>query len=185
MMSKDDSVSEPSTASKPRKERVLHTRVPAVLDQELKRLAENLRIPVSNLVRTILQDALEAMDMVGERAEGELRGAADRLKRSRARMRPDGQQPEPSSSDDGPVPAEAAPVIVPADVTPSSDDAVGDAADVLAGVLGFQPLTLARATRCAVCGEELRAGSQAFLGITQGTHPGGLVVGASCLPGTS
>jgi hypothetical protein len=41
-------------AREARKERVLHTRVPAVLERELKRFADNLRIPVSNLVRTIL-----------------------------------------------------------------------------------------------------------------------------------
>ena len=62
-------------AGKPRKERVLHTRVPAVLEQELKRLADSLRIPVSNVVRTILEDALDAVDVAGKRAEGEIRGA--------------------------------------------------------------------------------------------------------------
>ncbi len=46
-------------AKESRKERVLHTRVPAALERELKRFAEALRIPVSNLVRTILEDALE------------------------------------------------------------------------------------------------------------------------------
>src|SRR5580658_9165833 len=45
-----------------RKERVLHTRVPAVLERQLKRFAESLRIPVSNLVRTILEDALHVAD---------------------------------------------------------------------------------------------------------------------------
>ena len=48
-----------------KKERVLHTRVPAVLERELKRFADNLRVPVSNLVRTILEDALSVADAVG------------------------------------------------------------------------------------------------------------------------
>ena len=34
-------------AREARKERVLHTRVPAVLERELKRFADNLRVPVS------------------------------------------------------------------------------------------------------------------------------------------
>ncbi len=46
---------------------MLHTRVPAVLERELKRFAENLRIPVSNLVRTILEDALDVADAATER----------------------------------------------------------------------------------------------------------------------
>ena len=36
-----------------KKERVLHTRVPEVLEEELKRLATNLRLPVSNVVPCI------------------------------------------------------------------------------------------------------------------------------------
>lgn len=57
----------------PRKERVLHTRVPAVLEEELKRFAKNLRVPVSNVVRAILEDALKMAD----RATGSVE---DRLK---------------------------------------------------------------------------------------------------------
>ena len=52
-----------------KKERVLHTRVPAVLERELKRFAENLRIPVSNLVRTILEDAVSVADVATENVE--------------------------------------------------------------------------------------------------------------------
>ncbi len=63
----------------PKKEKVLHTRVPAVLEQELKELAKNLRVPVSNVVRTILEDAVDTVDVMGRRAESELRGAAERL----------------------------------------------------------------------------------------------------------
>ena len=40
-----------------RKERVLHTRVPEVLAEELKKMAEAMRVPVSNVVRTVLEDA--------------------------------------------------------------------------------------------------------------------------------
>src|SRR5581483_4623138 len=52
------------------------TRIPAVLEQELKRFAENLRVPVSNLVRTILEDALEVADRATGRVEEELAAAA-------------------------------------------------------------------------------------------------------------
>lgn len=70
-----------------KKERVLHTRVPAVLEQELKRFAENLRIPVSNLVRTILEDALEVADAASENVEDRLKSAAKQLAKERARIK--------------------------------------------------------------------------------------------------
>jgi hypothetical protein len=50
------------------KERVIHTRVPADLDEKLKLHAQRLRVPVSNLIRIILEDAVAG--------PLELRGAA-------------------------------------------------------------------------------------------------------------
>ena len=70
-----------------KKERVLHTRVPAVLEQELKRFADNLRVPVSNLVRTILEDALEVADHATENVEGRLKKAAGALEKERQKLR--------------------------------------------------------------------------------------------------
>lgn len=77
---KDEAVQAPRAADErsdgARKERVLHTRIPAVLEHELKRFAENLRVPVSNLVRTILEDALAVADRASGRVEAELHAAA-------------------------------------------------------------------------------------------------------------
>lgn len=70
-----------------KKERVLHTRVPAVLEAELKRFAQNLRIPVSNLVRTILEDALSVADAASENVEGHLKRAAQSLEHERERLK--------------------------------------------------------------------------------------------------
>jgi hypothetical protein len=70
-----------------RKERVLHTRVPAVLERELKRFAESMRIPVSNLVRTILEDALNVADAASEGVEERLKKAATQLEHERDRIR--------------------------------------------------------------------------------------------------
>lgn len=71
----------------PKKERVIHTRVPAVLEEELKVFAENLRVPVSNLIRTILEDALSVADHAGDRVERELRSGAARLAHGRETLR--------------------------------------------------------------------------------------------------
>jgi hypothetical protein len=70
-----------------RKERVLHTRVPAVLERELKRFADNLRIPVSNLVRTILEDALSVADAATENVEERLKRAARHLEKEREKLK--------------------------------------------------------------------------------------------------
>jgi hypothetical protein len=86
-MAPDEHDVEDAPDEPPRKEKVLHTRVPAVLEQELKRLAKSLRVPVSNVVRAILEDAVDTMDVVGRRAESELRDVADRLSRERVRVR--------------------------------------------------------------------------------------------------
>src|SRR5438445_961984 len=97
----DERSTEEAPASSPdvadegkKKERVIHTRVPAVLEQELKRLADSLKVPVSNVVRTILEDAVEAVDSVGQRAEGELREVAERLRRQRDALRGRGAKAE-------------------------------------------------------------------------------------------
>lgn len=84
---------DPPEGTPEKKERVLHTRVPAVLERELKRFAQNLRVPVSNLVRAILEDAIEAADAAGESVEGRLKRTAQQLEHEReqlkARIRPD------------------------------------------------------------------------------------------------
>jgi hypothetical protein len=70
-----------------KKERVLHTRVPAVLERELKRFADNLRIPVSNLVRTILEDAVSVADAATENVETRLKNAAKHLEKEREKLK--------------------------------------------------------------------------------------------------
>ena len=127
--------------SKQRKERVLHTRVPAVLEQELKRVATAWRVPVSNVVRALLEDALDTIDVVGAKAEDELRGVAEKLASERHRIR------QTSNELSEPAPPEAA---APAD-------------DPLAGALGATPITLVHDAVCGLSGETLPAGSEAFM----------------------
>lgn len=169
---------EPDAAAA-RKERVLHTRVPAVLEQELKRLAQSWRVPVSNVVRTILEDAVEAVDMVGRRAEGDLHRVMDRLAQQRLRLRavagaressddmdsPDSTRPQQSHDAQGEQPSEL------------HDDAV----DPLEGVIGYQPLVLARSASCAACARVLDVGEQVFLGVRDEPGPR-VLIGAECLP---
>jgi len=177
-----------------RKEKVLHTRVPTVLEQELKELAKNLRVPVSNLVRTILQDALSTAEALGRVAEDELRGAAATLARNRARLdaaaAAQGEalqaslrardldlpplptdEPEPE-----PEPEPKPEPVAEAELDPNPE------ADPLDGVLGFQVMMLAIATKCSVCGIALNRGEPAYLGVRATPGPQ-VIVGQECLPG--
>jgi hypothetical protein len=58
-----------------------------VLERELKRFADNLRVPVSNLVRTILEDALSVADAATENVEERLRRAAEHLEKEREKLK--------------------------------------------------------------------------------------------------
>lgn len=172
--SKDTPGDEGAEDSKDRKERVLHTRVPGVLEDELKRLAGALRVPVSNVVRAILEDAVDAADLMTRRTEGELRGWTERLAGERERLR------ERVS----PLRARAA---SRAEETKREPAAADDAKrtepkDPLEGVIGFQALLLATASLCAVCARALPAGEEAFLGIRDGAGPR-VILGRECLPG--
>ncbi len=74
---------------------MLHTRVPAILERELKRLAESVRMPVSNVVRAILEDALEVAERASGRVEEQLKHAAERVSTERESLRERVKQLDP------------------------------------------------------------------------------------------
>ena len=57
------------------------------LEKELKRFADKARIPVSRLIRTILNDALAMAEIASENVERELRSGAARLAHGRNVLR--------------------------------------------------------------------------------------------------
>ena len=151
-----------------KKERVLHTRVPAVLEQELKRVANAWRVPVSNLVRALLEDALDTLDVVGAKAEGELREVAEMLatERSRFRRKSTEQLSKIPTSAEATKPTPAPP------------------ADPLSGAVGVTPITLVHDAVCGVTGKKLRAGSEAYMVLFD--DPGRkLITGRDALPQVS
>jgi hypothetical protein len=145
-----------------RKERVLHTRVPAVLEDELKRLATALRMPVSNVVRAILEDAVEAVEVVGARAEGELQGIAHRIHEQRESLRR----------------AVQGPPAAPKAATPAAPSA-----DPLAGVIGFQRLRLVSPSKCAICGTALARGDVGYRAVRDDDRPK-VMLCSTCTPVT-
>jgi hypothetical protein len=157
-----------------RKERVLHTRVPAVLEHELKRVANAWRVPVSNVVRALLEDALDTLDLVGAKAEDELREVAAKLASERRRIRR--KSAEQLSRIPGTAP--------PAKGEPAAAPEPEPLADPLQGAIGVTPITLVQDAVCGVTGEHLRAGSKAYVVLFD--HPSRqLIAGRSALPGAS
>jgi hypothetical protein len=157
-----------------RKERVLHTRVPAVLEQELKRVANAWRVPVSNVVRALLEDALDTIDVVGAKAEGELREVAELLASERHRFR------RKSSAQLSKIPRsrEPLPDAVEAARAPEPD------VDPLAEAVGVTPIILVHDTLCGVTGAKLAAGSEAYMVLFD--DPGRkLITGRNVLPRAS
>jgi hypothetical protein len=87
-----------------RKERVLHTRISESLADDIRRIAEDLRVPASNLVRNVLEEVFDVVesvsDDVGELFEEVLDEAeAARQRIVQARSRSDRRRRERSSGD--------------------------------------------------------------------------------------
>jgi hypothetical protein len=159
-----------------RKERVLHTRVPAVLEQELKRVANAWRVPVSNVVRALLEDALDTIDVVGAKAEGELREVVELLASERHRFR------RKSSEQLSKIPGTREPL--PHAVAVAAAPAPEPGLDPLAGAVGVTPIILVHDAVCGVTGATLAAGAEAYMVLFE--EPGRqLITGREVLPRAS
>lgn len=70
-----------------RKERVLHTRVSKQLSEDIRRMAEDLRVPVSNLVRNVLEEAFSVVEAVSENVGDLVEDVMEEADRARHRVR--------------------------------------------------------------------------------------------------
>jgi hypothetical protein len=165
-----------------RKGRVLHTRISEQLSEDIRRLADDLRVPTSNLVRNVLEEVFTVVenvsDDVGELFEdilSEADSTRDRIRRRHRHSRrrrhghhrggedrrswADVAEAEISSDEKGEK-REAA------DSPPSA--APRRERPVFPEVIGWQPLVLNQTQDCADCGRSLSRGSRAFVGLTEG-----------------
>jgi hypothetical protein len=156
----------------PRKERVLHTRISEQLDESLRSAADELRVPVSNLVRNVLEDVFDVVesvtDNVGDLVEDlvdEADSVRERLSGRRGhRQRRRRRSSEPPRSDPDWQAAER-------EVSEMVDDeTVNDQPEPdrpeFADVLGWQPLVLNGQQRCSDCGRDMTRGDKGFLGLS-------------------
>ncbi len=171
-----------------RKERILHTRVSEQLSDDIRRLAEDLRVPASNLVRNVLEEVFTMVESVSgdvgdlfEDILDEAEGARDRIRRRGRRQRPRSQnaehcrrrpashgaaQREPRADEAAAREATDAERGGPGGESAASQGASEcDDGAKFRDVIGWQPLVLNHAQACARCGVALPRGARAFVGL--------------------
>jgi hypothetical protein len=148
-----------------RKEKVLHTRVSEPLDDAIRRAAEELRVPVSNLVRNVLEDVFDVVEKVtgnvGDLIEDLGEGGYGRARRHRARRLARRFRREFGVERAEDEDEEAREVAEPPEPAKPPRREFPD-------VVGWQPLILNGAQPCADCGREVARGGRAFVGLTAG-----------------
>jgi hypothetical protein len=144
---------DPGARCNDRKERVLHTRISEQLAEDIRRVAQELRMPTSNLVRNVLEEAFSALETVSDHVGSWLEEAAHDLERIRQRRR-GGARDEAAGAAHGADsgPAEAPPA--------TGGDAVGDE------IVAWQAVTLNGPLACGDCARKLVRGDRAHLGLT-------------------
>ena len=125
-----------------RKERVLHTRISEQLAGDIRQIAEDLRVPVSNLVRNVLEETFSVVERVSDNVGGVIEEVIDEAARARdrieRRMRREWQRPQRERGED------------------SDPHTTRRPRPEFSEVAGWQPLILNRANACADCGAALR-----------------------------
>jgi hypothetical protein len=162
---------DPERSRRDRKERVLHTRISQQLAEDIGRMAEDLRVPVSNLVRNVLEEVFSVVETVTDNVGELIEGVMDEAGRARERARHRGfragrhrerAHPRSFSRATG----------EPREPEPQRDDP--------SDLLGWQPLILARPGACSECAAPLARGARAYVGVTA-AGPGALTLCADCL----
>jgi hypothetical protein len=158
-----------------RKERVLHTRISDQLDDTLRRAADDLRLPVSNLVRNVLEDVFTVVESVTGNVEELVEDILDEAQDVGKRLRRRGSQWERDITprrrgrrgerdDDDParhaVKREMDDLL---DEEPADSPADRERQE-FPDVVGWQPLVLNQPQQCADCGRDLIRGDRAYLG---------------------
>jgi hypothetical protein len=69
-----------------RKERVLHTRVSDTLAEDIRRIADDLRVPASNLVRNVLEEVFDVVESVSDDVGGLFEEVLDEAEAARQRI---------------------------------------------------------------------------------------------------
>jgi hypothetical protein len=166
-----------------RKERVVHTRVSDELHAAIQRVSEELRVPVSNLIRNSLEDAFRVGAAVGElvdelvekaraRGFGPAEDADADASGGGSAGRAEPGAPGATSAAAGGAPAPGDRSAAPGGANPSSSARAAQTEPIL----GWQPLVLYAAQSCEVCADSLDRGADAYVAVS----PSGLTARYAC-----
>lgn len=158
----------PADEQAARKERVLHARIPESLDEAIRSAASELGVSVSNLVRNVLANALEVVEVATMHMPARAAAAAASMRKEAARAASDvraaaAKVGAAASAASGPTPAAApaAPVVLGWQEATLNLNAVCDRCNAIlprgtrAAISIPDPATAPRVVRCAACLEEL------------------------------
>ncbi len=154
-----------------RKERILHTRISDQLSEDIRRVAEDLRVPVSNLVRNVLEEVFSAVEQMSDdvgdlfdEVVEEAEYARERMEEFQARRRARRRRREARDT----TAREASEPAQPAEpaAVPETPGASSEAAPDFPEVVAWQPVLLNSRQRCAATGRELAPGEEAHVGLT-------------------
>ncbi len=150
-------MADPDRPSRPRKDRLIQTRVPRDLEATLKAEARRRRSTVSHLIRSVLEDAFDLVDDVVADVD-EIVSDSSRLARN--------------------VRRNARRLISHA----SEPDGDGESqADAFPEVYAWNELVLNRAASCARCRQEIARGERGFFGLSdRGTSAPRVCLCARC-----
>lgn len=196
---------------RPRKDRLIQTRVPQDLESTLKDEARKRRLSVSHLIRNVLEDTFSLVDNVVsevDRVVHDSVGVAQALKRDARRLAatargetahrksreaidtvgvetsPSDDANDADDADDDEGEPEPEPATPPRSSEAQSSGPASETAwssGALADVYGFQELVLNHSAQCASCGTAIARGARAHLGMTDRTQAPRVWVCQSCL----
>jgi hypothetical protein len=139
-----------------RKERVLHTRISEKLAQDIYRVAEDLRVPTSNLVRNVLEDAFSVVETVTDNVGDLIESILDEAERARERI---------TRSVERTRRAVQKPLAAEEFEEPADDEDEGRKHPEFSDILGWQPMLLNHAQLCSDCGVLISRGERAVVGM--------------------
>jgi hypothetical protein len=143
--------------SNQRKDRIVQARVNESLDERLKEEAARRRLPVSQLIRNLLEDTFSLVGNVVDNVDTIARDAVDLGRQAgddAARLMRNAQSNRPDA--------------------PVNDDVDEDA---IAHVFAWQGVVSNTAQSCARCGRGIARGDEAFVGLTDQKGPRAWICG--------
>ena len=132
-----------------RKERVLHTRISDKLADNILRAAEDLRVPVSNLVRNVLEDTFSVVEQVTGNVSELIDNVLDEADRAGEKIQRQIQRGKRVVRD-----------------IKESGAAAKPPSDSPADIIGWQTLRLNNPQKCSSCETQLARGAEAVVGMT-------------------